>query len=287
MNASKLQPLLIGGCPRSGTTWIQFLIAAHPDVVTSRETHVFDKYVGPMKEWFDREESLDGGDGLSALFSEKEFLAKFLRPFVRQTFNRIAAAAPLGTETHLLEKTPGNMLHHAVIRQILPSARLLFIVRDPRAVAASFKAASQQDWGSWTRKPVSEVCASWNRYNAAFFEAQERWPARLLSSVRFEDMKMETAFSLARLFDWAGLAHDTQLIEQACAANEIGKLRNEQSDALRADRRIEFYRTGKMHGWATELSIEEIQETEHLCAEYMQRWGYPNHRNAEPGSKPQ
>lgn len=286
MNASKLQPLLIGGCPRSGTTWIQFLIAAHPDVVTSRETHVFDKYVGPMKDWFDREETFAGGDGLSALFSDREFVAKFLRPFVRQAFNRVAASAATGTETHLLEKTPGNMLHHALIRQILPKARLLYIVRDPRAVVASFKAAARQDWGSWTRKPASEVCASWNRYNAAFVDAQEVWPDRQITSVRYEDMKADPAGCLARLFDWAGLPHDERLIADACARNEIGKLRSEQGDTLRADGRTEFYRTGKIHGWVSELALEEIQETEHLCAEHMRRWGYAKHKNAKPGKKP-
>ncbi|MBI3001835.1 MAG: sulfotransferase, partial [Deltaproteobacteria bacterium] len=40
--------MLIVGCPRSGTTWLQRLLASHPKIITGQESHVFDNYVGPQ-----------------------------------------------------------------------------------------------------------------------------------------------------------------------------------------------------------------------------------------------
>ncbi len=42
----------IVGCPRSGTTWLQKQLGAHPRVVTGQETQLFNVYVGPvLRAW--------------------------------------------------------------------------------------------------------------------------------------------------------------------------------------------------------------------------------------------
>ena len=60
---SKEATILIAGSPRSGTSWLHFLLASHPDIVTCRETHVYDKYVGPLKSWYDKEIEFESNDG--------------------------------------------------------------------------------------------------------------------------------------------------------------------------------------------------------------------------------
>jgi hypothetical protein len=36
------------GCPRSGTTWLQRLLASHPQVRTVQETFLFPRYISPQ-----------------------------------------------------------------------------------------------------------------------------------------------------------------------------------------------------------------------------------------------
>ena len=42
--------LFIVGSPRSGTTWLQLLLAGHPEVATRGETHLFEHFVGFGRE---------------------------------------------------------------------------------------------------------------------------------------------------------------------------------------------------------------------------------------------
>lgn len=44
--------IFIVGAPRSGTTWLQLMLARHPAISTCQETHLFSSYLGPMhKAW--------------------------------------------------------------------------------------------------------------------------------------------------------------------------------------------------------------------------------------------
>ena len=44
--------LFVVGCPRSGTTWVQRLLATHPRIRTGQESDVFDQYIGPqLRAW--------------------------------------------------------------------------------------------------------------------------------------------------------------------------------------------------------------------------------------------
>ena len=47
--ASCLLVLLVGA-PRSGTTWLQTMLGAHPDVVTPQETDLFSRYLAPLDD---------------------------------------------------------------------------------------------------------------------------------------------------------------------------------------------------------------------------------------------
>lgn len=40
------------GSPRSGTTWVQRLLASHPQIQTGQESHLFAAYIGPqLRAW--------------------------------------------------------------------------------------------------------------------------------------------------------------------------------------------------------------------------------------------
>lgn len=272
---AKAQTILIGGCPRSGTSWLQFLVASHPDVVSSRETHLYDKYLGPMWDWYAREDALLGRDGLSPLFSESAFEQEILAPIVRAVCDRIRSTRP--EAAFLLEKTPGNILHHHLIRKVQPDSRMLFIVRDPRGVVASYKAAGKQEWGGWANKPVSAVCDSWNLYNSAYVAAQSTWEKGRIHAIRFERLRWQTAQQLRAVFSWIGLEYEAALLERIVADNEIGTLKGAE-DALRGDDRKDFYRQGLSDGWMEDLTLAEIREVEQRCVHFMAYWGYPRYR---------
>jgi hypothetical protein len=143
--------ILLGGCSRSGTTFLQGLLAKHPHIFTFPETGVFLKALGmrgTLLPWAHL--------GLT-LGKERKALAKLLdrvgdevptppplppRRFrmgpslkgVAEFLDELARAA--GKDIWL-EKTPRHVLHAARIRALVPDSAFIHILRDGRDVVAS------------------------------------------------------------------------------------------------------------------------------------------------------
>ena len=88
------------------------------------------------------------------------------------------------TTRRFVEKTPHNILHIWFLRRLFPQARILQIVRDPRAVVLSLL---RQDWGPSTL----EGCSYWLREVYKAFDAQhDSWnddPSNGVKTIRLED----------------------------------------------------------------------------------------------------
>jgi hypothetical protein len=199
-----------------------------------------------------------------------------LAPIVHTSFSKIASLAD--NQHTIIEKTPGNLLYHRLIREIQPDARLLVVIRDPRAVYSSFKAGSSQNWGGWMKKSVSEFCSSWNKYAAAYIAARSYWPEDRLKLVKYEDMKNSGEHELSNIYSWADLTEVEGLVGKALRENKIEKLKQTKKGSLQHESRIDFYRSGKAYGWVEELSFAEIKEIEEHCADLMFLLGYKVHR---------
>jgi hypothetical protein len=272
MNA---EHLFIGGCPRSGTTWLQLLISGLPGVSTGPETHSFDIYVDALRKAYVSEAGLHSNDGIRHLFDETAFETEILHPLVRTLIARFGAAA--GGGRWIVEKTPSNLRYHGLISRIFPSARLLAIVRDPRAVAASWKAAATEDWGAWTRKPVGDVASNWVRYCdhgvAAAAALGERY-----KELRYEDLHASGQDVLAAIAAWMDIEVSPILIQSLIDQHAIGEVRKAVSDAVHpsgmVERRSNFFRFGQIDSWREELTAEEIESVEDICGPHMARYGY-------------
>ena len=102
------------GCPRSGTTWLQKLLASHPRIRSGEESHFFSLYVGPqLRSWNDQKtRHLDGrlghAAGPQAYFREEEFRA-ILKNYLAALLKPIVDG--LEPEELFLEKTPSHALY--------------------------------------------------------------------------------------------------------------------------------------------------------------------------------
>src|SRR5919201_5205098 len=102
----------IVGCPRSGTTWVQRLLASHPRVRTGQESDVFDLYVGPqLRAWrqeADARSSGRGGVGLACYWREEDFL-RVLKDYAVQLLQPMVGGLEPGEV--FVEKTPSQVLY--------------------------------------------------------------------------------------------------------------------------------------------------------------------------------
>ena len=68
-----MKTLFIIAVPRSGTSWLQGMLAVLPEIATVRESHLVDGYLKGLVNSWHSEHQQPHPDGLKAIFTEAEF----------------------------------------------------------------------------------------------------------------------------------------------------------------------------------------------------------------------
>ncbi|MCC6680126.1 MAG: sulfotransferase [Phycisphaeraceae bacterium] len=104
-------PIVIVGAPRSGTTFLAEVLSCHPDLHLVDEPRMIWRY---------------GNDRKSDLLKPEDARPKVIA-YIRNTFKRHLTKAG---KPRLLEKTPSNALRLPFVERVLPSARIVHIMRN-------------------------------------------------------------------------------------------------------------------------------------------------------------
>jgi hypothetical protein len=202
--------LFIEGAPRSGTTWLNALCAAHPEIAgIVVESHFFDNGIGQL---FRNHEGYSGsGTGLAPFVSREEFV-----DLVRDLCDGILLGMHRRTKPdarYVVEKSPlGEALaaHEALVQRKLecyPDAWYLHIVREGRAVAASLMRAP------FTQDRSPEACLGhWRSVVDAIRAVLGGQPR--FREIRYEDLRADPAATSAGIFDWLGLERDDAVLDR-------------------------------------------------------------------------
>jgi hypothetical protein len=274
-SSSQRRYVFVVGSPRSGTTWLQLLLAQHPAVATHQETHLFHNYLGPLERAY-----LGGRDaaqvrdvGIHNVVDEAT-LYGFCRQFALRALDGIAADEPQAEV--VIEKSPDHVRDHELILRALPEAWFVHVIRDPRDVVVSMRSAGR-GWGrSWAPSRTHGAAATWaHNVQCGLDIAQKTDRYR---EVRYEDLIGNGTAELGDLFAWLGLPVDGGLCEAALAACRIENLRGGAAQvrspwALKQEPEG-FYRSGRSGGWTGELGRRELNTIEYLAGSLMDRLGY-------------
>jgi len=113
------------GFPRSGTTLVERVLAAHPDVVAWDERETLAEAARDF---------MSGPAGLDRLAgADEEMLADHRADYWR----RVAASGAKVAGKTALDKLPLNTMKLPLIARLFPRAKILFALRDPRDVVLS------------------------------------------------------------------------------------------------------------------------------------------------------
>lgn len=218
--ARDLALVFLVGSPRSGTTWLQAMLACHCEISTGPETGFFSAF-SRADAAFAR--GADRRVGLSEYWSADQY-----RQIVEDLFSSLIAKLPPppSPPRYFLEKSPQHCQHAEFILRIFPEARFIHLIRDARAVVASMLHAST-GWGrDWAPRTVADATGVWMRSVEAGrrIKQQVGHPDQYWE-VRYEDLRRDPEGHLARIFAWLGLPAEESLIRAAADANAIERVR--------------------------------------------------------------
>ncbi len=268
---AEYQPLFIIGSPRSGTTMLQVLLGEHPQVSTTVELTVFRRYVAPWLDTWDEEKrnSAEGRwhQGLPFVW-ERDETAAYLKGFVDGVYTKLLARK--AGATHILDKHPTNALFLPLIREFLPHARFIHVIRDGRDVACSMISAAQKiGYGTHT---IRDSALAWKKHVLAAREG--KCYKKDYHEVRYERLINDTT-AHREILEFCGLSYDENWVKTVLEENTFEKMKAARRTGDASVKSSEaHYRSGRAGGWKDSFSNLDAFEFERLAGDLLRELGY-------------
>jgi sulfotransferase family protein len=263
----KKQIFFVGGAIKSGTTWLQLLLDAHPEVSCNGEAHFAGNGLGPTL-WAalnqhgqliaHKNQSIFSELAGYPRLSDEDFhyiLATCIGLYMLRQSKQKPRARAIG------ERSPSNVRFFDVLHTLFPAARFLHIVRDGRA---------NKQFGSMDAY-VANYAQGWAEDLAAVQAFLERNPDRMCQ-FRYEDLLRNTESVLGNIFDFLGV-DTTASVLTSCRSNAaFEKLSGGR--AAGQENRNSFFRKGVAGDWRNHLSKEMETAIRQRAGQWLDRFGY-------------
>lgn len=271
-----VEPFFVCGAPKSGTTWLQRLLDAHPEVCCSGEGHFITRFTAPVAKvvnaynrdlGWEAKLVYDGAPYYGGV-SQAEF-DEVARGFI---LARLRARADARTRW-IGDKTPNYTKHLDQLHRLFPQAKIIHIVRDPRDVAVSRMAFSKRAGAQEASTPGSEqhrqtldgAVRSWTEAVTAVDAFAQAHPG-LVHELRYLDLHADPIGEAERLFTFLGAPAPRVLMEQIAAATSFETLSGRRPGVEDPQ---SFLRKGLPGDWRTGLDPASAKLIVESCGPLM------------------
>lgn len=278
-----MQYFFIGGAPKSGTTWVQRAVDSHPEIVCSGEGHFHEFIIKPMLEMYksyNRKLEAVGqivyeGRPYYPLITLDEMIQGARKAIIDVMSRRLRPEARA-----LGDKTPTYAFVVRDLNMIFPDMSFIFVVRDPRDVAASrlnhaWRTHSTEalDRASKLYRDVVNASAeNWVRAHERCSSFACAHPDRILF-VRYEDLLGDSAAHLKRAFDFLKVETSPRQLDAIVAQSSFETLAGGRKSGV--EDKTSFYRKGVRGDWPNALDGWAIEAVTSACRRGMEAMGYP------------
>lgn len=216
------------GCPRSGTTLLQSLLTAHPQIASFPESHVLPEIVAnrplfrrvgvatskAQKNFAQVLHTL----GLEHLQHHKPKVGVFTKEYVRSFVKVLDEATLQQGKDVWLEKTPRHLHYVESIEASAPSAKFIHIIRNGSDVVASLYEVTHKHAEVWGGPRDIDRCISRWLQDVQLSKENLQKPNHLL--VRYEDLVEETKATLESVCTFVGVPFTKSMLSDYQNASE-------------------------------------------------------------------
>ena len=278
----KKQIFFIGGTAKSGTTWLQLLLDAHPDVSCKGEGNFANALAPALKNTLTRHNQL--------IVEKNETIFKGLEGYPRLSDDDFRYL--LGSSICLLllqqskdkraravgEKSPSNLRYFDLLDSLFPTAKFVHIVRDGRDCAVSGWFHNLRLTPEWTKKTHGSLEA----YALSYIDAwvKDMGVAQVfvdkhadrVRQIRYEDLAADTERVLADVFSFLEIDSAPELLASCRSKGSFASLSGGRAPGQ--EDLGSFFRKGVSGDWRNHVGEELNAKIRIRAGTLLDRFGY-------------
>jgi tetratricopeptide (TPR) repeat protein len=194
-------PIFVIGQPRTGTTLVERIITAHPDVTSAGELKHFGNAIRRLSKYAEPHRfSPKYVEGAATVDMRK------LGGMYMSTSRKMAGDTP-----HFVDKLPLNFMYVPLILKALPNAKIVHLRRNP--MDACFSSFKQLFADAYQHSYDQEEMA---RHHARYFSLMETWRERFgerFFEITYENVASDLEPNARALIDYLGLEWNDACLE--------------------------------------------------------------------------
>lgn len=280
--------VFIVGSPRSGTTLLQRVVDAHPDVAIFHE-------MWWIVQWYERRIGLTPDatatpELVSHLAEHRKFrrrlrmgrkeLERVLPPLLREAGEPVSYARFMSGVFDLYgeaegkrlvgDKTPEYVQNIPTLHHLWPEARFVHLIRDGRDVCLSVtnwdKPNLEADRLTTREDPVSALALWWEWHVQLGCEAGESLGPGLYHEVRYEYLVSQPAEECAKLCEFLDIPYNDAMLR----FHQDQEREDPGLDAKKAWRPV----TSGLRDWRSQMPAEDVKRFEAVAGDLLDELGY-------------
>jgi len=274
------QLFFIGATEKSGSTWLQLMLDAHPEVACRGEGHFSTTLVSEVGQAFDRysqhlhrlnDTVFDEIPGFPVPTEDhRTFVNRALISLLMAGYGDSDQLVALG------EKTPGNIRNIRFLKHLIPDTKFIFMLRDGRDIAVSGWYHLKRQWGKEAgNEPMNNyarrIAKTWREDIEKAQSFSDSNPESCIW-VRYEDLHWDINNQLSAVFSFLGVENSSTAINDCVAAGDFKNLAQGR-DRGQEDSTSHF-RKGIVGDWVNHLDDEAIKSFNTEAGEVLRDFGY-------------
>lgn len=270
------QLFFVAGQGKSGTTWLELILDAHPDVCCHGEGHFADMLLPELGEAIKRYNSfLKHNNSLFKEIRDYQGLSQDHAWHIGRTAMALLLAQQCAGDPPpaIGERTPANVTNLQLLHQLFPEAKLIHITRDPRDVAVSMwfhgirvnPEQAKKEYGSPDELAV-KMAGLWVQLIDETRQFGGSCSEQYIE-VKYELLQQDFAAALRPLLTALGVDSSNETIEDCRVQASFSRLTGGR-DPGSEDRQSHF-RKGVVGDWKNHLRSTTVKQIDEIAGELL------------------